>query len=540
MTTTDPPHVEDPSNADGPIGVDETADLSGRTATSLGWQYAAALLSAAMQIVYTAVTSRQLTRAEIGLFAAAMVVVNFTRYLSELGVGQALIQKATLTREDVRAGATLGLGLGLVTWVLVALAAGPLARGFFDKPDVASVLRWLAVAFVLTSAQTTAQSILRRRLAFRELAIVDIAAFFFGYILLGCGGAFLGAGVWSLVLAVNGAAAFALVARYALTRHAVTPVRGWEHYAPLLSFGTRISGVNFLNYASNNVDTIAVSRYATEALLGVYNRAFNLVTLSMSYLTQSLQRVLFPSMARIQDDPERLGRVFSGIAAVVSFLLLPISAGIAVAAVEIIDVLLGLPKWDDAVVLLPVLALAGAAQGMSSLVAAATEARAELNQMLAVQLVTLLGMVAGISLVVGGPLLGYAIVLAVGEVVRHGLLLALMRRSLAMPGSLLVRAYVPAVVAAGVTAGAIGLVRWLLAVVLDLPSGVVLVAEIVAGGVAMLALLRAGPVPDVRDELRRRLAALGVRPDGRRPVDRVATLVLGGTLGAPDDATEAG
>lgn len=532
MTTTEPPGVADEAPPpDDPVGVDETANLSGRTATSLGWQYGAALLSAGMQVVYTAVTSRELTRSEIGLFAAAMVVVNFTRYLSELGVGQALIQKATLTREDVRAGSTLGIGLGLCTWVLVALAAGPLANGFFEKPDVAGVLRWLALAFVLTSMQTTAQSILRRRLAFRELGIIDVVAFFGGYIVLGCGSALLGAGVWSLVLAVNGAAAIALVLRYALTRHALVPIAGWHHYRPLLSFGTRISGVNFLNYASNNIDTIAVSRYATEALLGVYNRAFNTVTLSMSYLTQSLQRVLFPSMARIQDDPERLGRVFSRITGVVAFVLLPVAAGLAVAAVEIIDVVMGLPKWDDAVPLVPVLAVAAVAQGLSALVSAAAEARAELNRMLRIQVATLVAMVAGMWLVVddrvlGGALVGYAVVLALGEVVRHVLLLDVVRRSTRLSVSALTGAYVPALVTAAAVAAAIAAVR-LGALAAGLPSFVVLLAEAATGGLALLAMLRAGPVPRVRSEIAVRLGTLGVRPDGDDARTRLVRAVLG-------------
>jgi PST family polysaccharide transporter len=62
-----------------------------------------------------------------------------------------------------------------------------------------------------------------------------------------------------------------------------------------------------------------------------------------------VNRVLFPVMAQVQDDPERLSRAYERALAVVALVALPVSAFLLVVAPEFIPVLLG-PAWTGVIV----------------------------------------------------------------------------------------------------------------------------------------------------------------------------------------------
>ena len=84
------------------------------------------------------------------------------------------------------------------------------------------------------------------------------------------------------------------------------------------------------------------------------------------YVTQALTTVLFSHLSRIQDDLARLRRAYLSVLSLGGILLFPVCAGIAVAAPELVLVLLG-PQWDLAASIVPWFALAGACSVISAL-----------------------------------------------------------------------------------------------------------------------------------------------------------------------------
>jgi hypothetical protein len=68
-------------------------------------------------------------------------------------------------------------------------------------PTVVAIVRVLAFSFVLQGLGSPAQSLLRRRMRFRDLAMVEVSSHVLGYMAVGLTAALLGAGAWSLVAA---------------------------------------------------------------------------------------------------------------------------------------------------------------------------------------------------------------------------------------------------------------------------------------------------------------------------------------------------
>jgi lipopolysaccharide exporter len=518
-------------------------NLTAQTASGLSWFYLSTMTFIVANLAYTATVSRLLAPAAFGLMAVAQLVVLFIQFFARMGLGSALVQKPDLSDEEIRAASTAGIVVGLACLVLVWILA-PAVAALFRAPGLPPVLRGLSVSFVFMGWSMTGLGLLRRQLRFRTLSIISAGTYVFAYLVVGVGAALLGAGVWSLVAASVVHTAALAVCQYAVLRHPLPPVLRWQPYQAVCGYGARVAGAGLLDYGGSNLDTLTVSRVASTAVLGQYTRAYYLVFQPLTnYLAQALTNVLFSTLSRIQQDLGRLSRGFFSVLSLGNLMLFPVCAGIAVAAHELVLVVLG-RQWGLAVGLVPWFALAGACHVVSQLTQLLADARAELNRSLVVQTAYIVALALLLLMVLpfrSGGVWVIAAAVAAAELLRYVGYLALTRRVLGMPRAQVWQAHVPALFASAGVALAVAATRWALTDYVR--PLVVLGAEAGAGGLAFALCIRFCPLPTVRSELWMRLTAAGVvgAAGGRRW--RLASLVLGPpdpsmlVLGPPDPPT---
>lgn len=521
-----PDHIAQPGKAQVRAESDRRpTTMTGRTLVGLRWSYLAAAANAITQVIYVATMSRLLTSVAFGLMAMAQIAVNFGQHFTRMGVAHALVQKPDISAEEVRASWTSGILLGGIC-AAAFYALAPAIGDLYNNADVVPVLRALSVNFVLLGLSTTSQALLRRSMRFRNLAMISLTTALAGAV-VGVGLAMLGAGVYSLVGATIAAGTLQVAQSYASVRHPLRPILRWHVMQPLYSFGTRVSLLRLTEFLGKNLDTIAVGRYLTASVTGVYSRTYTLVSLPLSrYLSEALAKVLFPSFSAIQKDRQRLRRAFSSILLIVSLILLPIGAGMAITAPEMVATVLG-TQFTEGAVLVPFFALAAILHILSHIAQLLCEAVAELNRTAAVQILHLLVLAALLLTVAGQPVWVFAAVLAAAEAIRHVFYLMLMRRVVGMRLRDFAQAYGSAALVAGVVAGVLFLGRRGLLALEVLPVPVVFAAEVGLGAVALAGAVRLLPLAHVRREIWMRTRAAGLDPEGGRATARLARLVLG-------------
>jgi PST family polysaccharide transporter len=99
---------------------------------------------------------------------------------------------------------------------------------------------------------------------------------------------------------------------------------------------------------SQQGDNMVVGRWLGPTALGVYGRAYNLMVMPASAFGRIINRVLFPVMAQVQDQRDRMANAYERALAIVAMISLPISTFFWVVAPEFIPLFLG-PKWTAAV-----------------------------------------------------------------------------------------------------------------------------------------------------------------------------------------------
>jgi PST family polysaccharide transporter len=184
------------------------------------------------------------------------------------------------------------------------------------------------------------------------------------YVLLGVPLAYFGFGAWSLVVAQLVQSLLTVVLAYLQVRHPIRPFLA-PRPAGFLSFGSKIMGVNLVNHAIRDMDSVFVASVFGTTSLGLYNRAYVLVATPMNSLMSVLQGVLFPVYSRFQEDSAILKQGYLASVGATALVILPVFVSVAAVPWTVVEGLYG-DQWLDAVPFLIPLALVMSFQALLS------------------------------------------------------------------------------------------------------------------------------------------------------------------------------
>ncbi|HKU16682.1 MAG TPA: oligosaccharide flippase family protein, partial [Steroidobacteraceae bacterium] len=321
---------------------------------SVGWSASGSLLQAIAQLLALVVLARLLSPAAFGIVSAASLVTQSLLIAAEFGVGACLVQRSHLERAHLTSGATLAMLTAFIVATILWVLA-PWCAQVFGTPELTDVLRVYGVVFVIKAIATVAEATLQRELRFGSLAASDGISFIVGYAGVAIVCALAGWSYWSIVAAHI---AQTLLRSAMLLRAAgELPSFGWTRAAAgeiaRFSLGQMLSRSGSL--IANQSDSFVAGIALGAAPLGLYGRAQQLLIMPVNQLGAILDRVLFPTLAIIQGDPQRFGRGYRRALLLITLLALPLTVVVIAAAPDIVRIVLG-AQWGGAVVPLQILA----------------------------------------------------------------------------------------------------------------------------------------------------------------------------------------
>lgn len=309
--------------------------------------------------------ARLLTPAEIGVYSVTLAVMSIAQVLRDFGVASYLIQEKDLTDDHVRTalGVTLVIGVGLG---LVVFGAAPWVADFYREPRMRDLL-WLAsLNFLLLPFSTISLTLLRRRLAFKALAVVNLIAAAAGA-LASVGLAFAGFGPNGLVvgtLVVSATTGF--VAWWAQgERRLLRP--GLSQWRSLFKFGAQSSVVGVVTSVSMDINDLAVGKLMGFTPVALLSRAQGLMNLFHRDLMGAVRNVAYPAYAKAVRERQEMEPLYVASVTYVCVVAWPFYGFISLYGLETLRLLFG-RQWDAAAPLVPLFCLAGALAAGSSLI----------------------------------------------------------------------------------------------------------------------------------------------------------------------------
>lgn len=333
----------------GPAG-----DLRARTLAGMIWTFSGAGCQAMLRLVLLLVLARLLGPEAFGIVGAALVVIHISLVFSNLGISAGLVQRPVLGPRHVQTAFAFALASGALVSLALQLLT-PAIAGFFEFEGLTGVLRMLALVPLLNNLGIVAEGLARRALAFRRLALVSVISFALGYGLVGVGLALSGAGLWALVGANLAEAGVRSAMLLATQPHAKRWAFDRAALRDLVVFSGGLTVKHLGQALAQSLDNVVVGRWLGAEALGVYGRAYQLISMPPAVLGNAIIAVLFPVMARVQHDRTRLAVAYRRGTAVLGLLTFPTIAAVLVLAPELILALLG-PAWVGVIVPLQILA----------------------------------------------------------------------------------------------------------------------------------------------------------------------------------------
>ena len=298
-----------------------------------------------LQLVAQVVLARTLGPEIFGIFAIGMVVLTFAAFVSGFGFSWSLLQRVDLHDDDIRFAWTWQVIVGIVTMLTLYMTA-PLLATYFRESRAQAVIEWLSLACLLTAAAAPATYLLQRDLNFKAVGLIQVVSYAVGYVLIGVPMALTGWGTASLVAAWLVQATVQLAASYALKPHTIRPLFWYAGASSAFGTGRAVFLTNIVNWTLNNMDRIMIGRLLNAQALGLYNLAYNLAT-TPNTLLNALQPAFLAAGAQLQDQQQRLGRVYLQMIATIMVLATPVFVFLALVSPDLVQLLYG-PKWSDA------------------------------------------------------------------------------------------------------------------------------------------------------------------------------------------------
>ena len=333
----------------------QPASMTHQTLSGIFWLLSGSGVQAVLRIAVMIVIARLLLPADFGLVAGALVLIDFVEVFSDMGIGLVIVQRHQLEERHIRTGFTIsalmGLAFGAAIWI-----TAPWTAQLLRMEGLTTILRVMALVFPIDSLALVAAALLQRDLQFRTLARISVAAYVLGYGLVGVSLAVAGFGVWALVSAYLVQTLFVSIALIAVKPHAkrlMFELRTWKE---MTYIGGGFTAAQIFNYVALKGDNAVVGRWLGASALGVYTRAYGLMTMSVTIFGTAFDRVMFASLAKLQHEKRRTAAAFKRSVALMTLLILPLSVVMFVLAPETIRVLLG-PKWTEVILPFQILAL---------------------------------------------------------------------------------------------------------------------------------------------------------------------------------------
>ena len=309
------------------------------------------------------VLARLLDPTDFGLLAMVAPVLAFVQVFNDLGLANATIQRAEITRQDTSSLFWINMAASAALCALLILAAPAVGR-FYDEPRVVPITTTLAFVLLLGGLSSQQMALLGRAMRFRQLAVIDIAAMALSTA-SGILGAVCGMGYWSLVLMPFAVMVTTVVLSWAYTGWLPDWPRRNANVGSMMRFGGHLTGASFLNFLSRNMDNILIGRVYGSAVLGLYDRAYKLMLLPLAQVASPVSRVSIPLLSRLQDDPPRYRNAFMQMLHAIHLLAVPAMVTAVALPEQVILTLFG-EKWVDVGPIFFWLAIAGLPSFMAS------------------------------------------------------------------------------------------------------------------------------------------------------------------------------
>lgn len=330
--------------------------LKRKTLTAMLWSFAEFISKQGIQLIIQVILARLLLPEHFGLIGMVTIFIAISNSLVNSGLDQALIREKKPSQQDYSTVFYFNLAISGLIYLLIFIAA-PLISNFYNEPMIMPIIRVLMLSVIFNAFGTIQRVILIREINFKaQTRITIISSVISGVIAVIL--AFIGLGVWSLVIQMILSQFLQMLLLFGTIKWFPSLTFDLKSFKYYFTFGYRLLLSGLLETFYRNIYYVIIGRFYPANQLGYYTNAKKVRDISSQSITQAIQKVTYPVLSQMRNEPYRLENNYKKIMKVSAYVIFPFMLGIAAIAPNLVPMLLG-ERWIPSVVYLQLLCLSG-------------------------------------------------------------------------------------------------------------------------------------------------------------------------------------
>ncbi len=306
------------------------------------WKFLERTIAGFVTIVVSVILGRILTPQDYSLVGIITVFFSIANIFISGGLNTALVQKKDADVEDYSTVLIVNVSLSLVLYAVLFLTA-PMIASVYRIDQLVLLIRVMALTLIINAVKSVVCAYISNRLEFRKFFMATIV------------GTLISAGV-GICMALNGCGAWALVAQQMVNAFVDTVILlmvtrihfeirlSVNRMKRLLGFGYKMFLSSMINEVYENVSPLIIGIKYQVTDLAYYSKGQLYPKYVNSVISDTFSAVLFPVMAKLQDDRKRLLYYTRSFIKTGAYFLFPMMIGFMAISDSFIQVVLT-DKW---------------------------------------------------------------------------------------------------------------------------------------------------------------------------------------------------
>lgn len=324
--------------------------LKEKAVKGVGWTAISNISSHAITFVVSIVLARLLSPEDYGLIGIIAIFVTVCDTITNSGFGSAIIRKKGATEDDYNTVFIFNLILSILLYIILFFCA-PYISIFFDRIELTPLIRISSLTIIIRALSLTQQLQLTKKIDFKTQTKISILSAITSGI-LGILLALLGTGVWALVVQQLSYRVITTICLFLTNKWIPKLFFSKNSFKELFGYGWKILVAHLINRIWKELYQLVVGKFFSPATLGQYTRGKQFAQLFSSNLTDVVQRVTFPTLSEIQDEPKRMIVAYRKMIKVTMFISTIGMFTLGAISDPLLFCLIG-PKWHEAATYLP-------------------------------------------------------------------------------------------------------------------------------------------------------------------------------------------
>lgn len=331
--------------------MDNDRTLKQNVFSGLIWTFGERIIAQGISFILSIILARLLLPKEYGIIAVVLVFINLANVFVSNGFGEALVQKKDTDDTDFSTAFYCSLAVAVVLYFVLFFSA-PFIAKIYHYDDLVPVLRVLSLKIIISSISTVQHAYVSKKMIFKRFFFSTIGGTLVSAV-VGIGMAYAGFGVWALVAQYLVNTVIDTVILFITIPWRPKMSFSIQAAKRIVSYGWKITASALINTGYSELRNLVIGGFYTTTELAFYNRGNQFPALVINNIDTAVGTVVFPAMARSNDDKKRLKAVSRRALKTTSYLIFPLLIGMAVVARSLVMILLT-EKWEPCIFFLQV------------------------------------------------------------------------------------------------------------------------------------------------------------------------------------------